>query len=286
MPEHPALLPPDVRLAVLGDPIAHSLSPVLQNAGLAARGFPFRYGRLQVAEAEVGQVFQQLRRTCLGWNVTLPLKRAALNLVDEADHEARRLGAVNTVAVRDGGLIGTNTDGRGLHLALDEAFGAGWERKRILILGAGGGAGSAAARYLAAIGVPCLLLANRTPKKLLGLEADLARHTHVETYGWQHLETAFAGAELIVNATSVGLNGAPLDWDSGWLRPDHTLFDLVYRAEPTPVVAWARARGIPAHDGLAMLFHQGVRAFSWWFGDPLPAVAMRRALYAAAGRGQ
>jgi shikimate dehydrogenase len=285
LPEPTAVLPPEVRLAVLGDPIQHSLSPVLQNAGLAARGFPFRYDRLHVREVQLGETFQRLRRTFIGWNLTLPLKLSALDLVDEFDDEARRLGAINTVAVRDGRLIGTNTDGLGLHLALEEAFGAGWKSKRILILGAGGGAGSAAARYLARAGVPCLLLANRTLEKLDRLTADLAQMTRVKAYAWQHLAAAFAEAELIINATSVGLDGSRLEWEPGWLRSDHTLFDLVYRAEPTPVVAWARQRGVFAQDGLAMLFHQGVSAFVWWFGEPVPATAMRQALYTAAGRG-
>jgi shikimate dehydrogenase len=278
-------LEPEVSLAVLGDPIEHSLSPVMQNAGLAARGLAHRYGRLRVSEAELAEAFRHLRGQFRGWNLTLPLKLAAVNLVDEVNEEARWLNAINTVVCRGGRLAGFNTDGIGLHRALDEAFGTSWKLAPVTIIGAGGGAGSSAARYLARIGVPELVLVNRTPEKLKPLRAALAGLTNLRLYGWDGLSRAVAESPLLINASSLGLDGTPVGWDPGWLQGEHRVFDMVYRRDLTPVVAWARRRGTVAIDGLAMLLHQGAAAFRHWFGEPVPEAEMRSALYAAAGRG-
>ncbi|MBV8901155.1 MAG: shikimate dehydrogenase [Verrucomicrobia bacterium] len=277
-------LEPGVGLAVLGDPIEHSLSPVMQNAALAARGLAHRYGRLRVSEAELAEAFRHLRERFLGWNLTLPLKLAALNLVEEVDEDARWLNAINTVVCRQGRLAGFNTDAIGLHRALDEVFGTNWKLTSVAIIGAGGGAGSSAARYLARIGVPALALVNRTPEKLAPLRAALAGLTDLRLYGWDGLPRAVAESRLLINASSLGLDGTPLGWDPGWLQGDHRVFDMVYRRDLTPVVAWARRRGIVAVDGLAMLLYQGAAAFRHWFGEPVPEAEMRRALYTAAGR--
>jgi shikimate dehydrogenase len=278
-------LEPGVSLAVLGDPIEHSLSPVMQNAGLAARGLAHRYGRLRVSEAELAEAFRHLRGRLIGWNLTLPLKLAAVNLVDEVNEEAQWLNAINTVVCREGRLAGFNTDGIGLHRTLDEAFGTRWKLTSVAIIGAGGGAGSSAARYLARIGVPELVLVNRTVEKLEPLRAALTGLTNLRLYGWDGLPRAVAESRLLINASSLGLDGTPLGWDPGWLQPDHCVFDMVYRREPTPMVTWARSRGTVAVDGLAMLLYQGAAAFHHWFGDPVPETEMRRALYTAAGRG-
>ena len=278
-------LEPEVTLGVLGDPIEHSLSPVMQNAALAARGMACRYGRLRVSEAELAEAFRHLRGRFLGWNLTLPLKLVAVNLVDEIDEQAQWLNAINTVVRREGRLLGFNTDGIGLHRALDEAFGTNWKLTSVAIIGAGGGAGSSAARYLARIGLPELVLVNRTVEKLEPLRAALAGLTKVRLYGWDGLPRAVAESPLLINASSLGLDGTPLGWDPGWLQPDHRVFDMVYRREPTPVVAWARSRGAIAVDGLGMLLYQGAAAFRHWFGEPVPETEMRRALYTAAGRG-
>jgi shikimate dehydrogenase len=277
-------LGPGVRLAVLGDPIEHSLSPAMQNAGLAARGLVHRYGRLRVSEAELAEAFRHLRDRLLGWNLTLPLKLAAMNLIDEAGEEAQWLNAINTVVCREGKLAGFNTDGIGLHRALDEAFGTNWKLTSVAVIGAGGGAGSSAARYLARTGVPELILVNRTPEKLEPLRAALAGLTDVRIHGWDGLPRAVAESCVLINASSLGLDGTPLGWDPSWLRPDHRVLDMVYRREPTPVVAWARSRGAIAVDGLSMLLYQGAAAFRHWFGEPVPEAEMRRALYTSAGR--
>ncbi len=138
-PDH---LPTAVRLAVLGDPVSHSLSPEMQNAGLVARDLPFQYTRLWVKSGDLAEVFSRLRaREFIGWNLTLPHKVAALGLVDVIDRAAGRVGAINTVVNRSGSLVGFNTDGVGLIAALHESFSLDFGNSRIAVLGAGGGAG-------------------------------------------------------------------------------------------------------------------------------------------------
>jgi shikimate dehydrogenase len=277
-------LPADIRLAVLGDPVRHSLSPEMHNAGLAARGLPFQYTRLWVKSDELAEVFLLLRqREFIGWNLTVPHKVAALGLVDVIDPAAARVGAINTVINRSGSLIGFNTDGVGLIAALRESFSLDLESTRIAVLGAGGGAGMSAAVFLLDEKPRQLLLANRTLAKLDQLRDAIGHNKKVSFWSWEKLGEVFAQADLIVNASSIGLDGQAVDWDSRWLERRHRLFDMMYGSEPTPVVRWATAAGISAIDGASMLLHQGTAAFRLWFGGPVPEVAMREALYRELG---
>jgi shikimate dehydrogenase len=270
----------DFRLAVLGDPVEHSLSPQMQNAALAARGLPYRYERLRVSPPRLKEAFVRLRELgFIGWNLTVPHKIAGLSLVDRLDPEAVDLGAINTVLNRGGELIGFNTDGRGLRAALTEAFGTELTRVRIAVLGAGGGAGQASARFLARLRPQKLVLVNRTFAKMDDLRRELAGDPRVTFWDFNQLEQVFREADLIINATSAGLAGGMLDWNPGWLRADHRVFDMVYgREAETPIVAWAKRNGIIAVDGRLMLLHQGALAFEHWFGQPVPVQAMRDAL--------
>ena len=268
------------RLAVLGDPIEHSLSPQMQNAALKARGLPYRYERLLVSPAELERAFTCLRNLgFIGWNLTIPHKVAGYRLVDRLDPEAEALGAINTVMNQAGKLIGFNTDGRGLQAALADAFGVDPAKSRIALLGAGGGAGQASARFLANLRPETLLLVNRTAEKMAALRHEMAANSHVTFWDFNQLRPVFLEADLIINASSLGLTDTPLDWDPGWLRLEHRLFDMVYRPQrETALVTWARQNGIPAVDGRLMLLHQGAFAFEHWFGEPVPLSAMRESL--------
>jgi shikimate dehydrogenase len=280
----PDPLPADIRLAVLGDPISHSLSPEMQNAGLAARALPFRYARLWVKSGELAEAFSLLRqRGFIGWNLTVPHKVAALGLVDTVDPQASRVGAINTVVNRSGSLVGFNTDGVGLIAALRESFALDFHNTRIAVLGAGGGAGMSAAVFLLEENPLQLLLANRTLAKLDRLRDVIGHRDKVSFWPWAKLGDVFAQADLIINASAVGLDGQALDWDSRWLERRHHLFDMMYGPEPTPVVRWAAAAGVSAIDGVSMLLHQGIAAFQHWFGTPVPESAMREALYRQLG---
>lgn len=273
------------RLAVLGDPVVHSLSPQMHNAALRYLHLPYRYGRRHVPAGELADAFSRLRAAdYLGWNLTIPHKIEALKLVDAIDPIALRLGAANTIVNRTGRLFGFNTDGPGLVAAISEAFNCDLKALRVAVLGAGGGAGRVAARYLGELSVRELFGVNRTTTKIDSLAEELGSSIPVRVGGWESIGEAFGQSDLIVNASSVGLDDADLDWPAEWVRPSHLVFDMVYGANETPLVRWARANGASAVDGLLMLLHQGVLAFERWFGKPAPASVMRKALFLAAGR--
>jgi shikimate dehydrogenase len=252
----------------------------MQNAGLVARDIPFQYTRLWVKSGDLAEVFSLLReREFLGWNLTVPHKVAALRLVDVVDRAASRVGAINTVVNRSGSLVGFNTDGAGLLAALRESFSLDLRSSRIAVLGAGGGAGMTAAISLLDQNPRQLLLANRTRAKLDQLRSVIGQDDRVSFWPWEKLGEVFAQADLIINASSVGLDGRVLDWDLHWLEPRHRVFDMMYSSKPTAVVNWAAGAGASAVDGASMLLHQGTAAFRHWFGPPVPEAAMREALY-------
>jgi shikimate dehydrogenase len=273
----------DLRLLVIGDPVDHSLSPPMHNAALEFLHLPCFYGRLRVAPEDLREAFEILRQQdFIGWNLTLPHKLAAVDLLDGLDPMANRLGAVNTVVNQSGRLFGFNTDGRGLVAAIAEAFGCNAASVRIALLGAGGGAGQAAARYLAELNVPKLVLLNRTLAKAKRLAKELAGNSksEVRAESWEKLPKVCREVDLIVNASPVG----PTPEALSSLESRHMLFDMVYGPQETPLVHFARKKGAKSADGLLMLLHQGVFAFEIWFGKPAPADLMRQALFAAAGR--
>jgi shikimate dehydrogenase len=275
----------DLRLLVLGDPIEHSLSPVMQNAGLEYLKLPFRYGRLRVAAEDLLAAFDLLReKDFLGWNVTLPHKLETFRLMDGLDPLAKRLGSVNTVVHQTGKLFGFNTDGRGLVAAIEQSFGSPIREYRIALLGAGGGAGQAAARYLAALQVSSLHLINRTVSKLDSLAEELGGLSKIRIGSWDQLPTIFCEVDLIINAASGGHENEGFQAGLSSINSRHRVFDMSYRPGETALVRLARERRAEAVDGLSMLFHQGKLAFEIWFGKPAPAAVMQKALYSAAGR--
>jgi shikimate dehydrogenase len=289
-------LPDDLRLLVVGDPVEHSLSPAMHNAALEYLHLPHRYGRLRIAREDLGEAFQLLRdRDPVGWNVTLPHKLAAKELVDSLDPLAERVGAVNTVVNMSGRLFGYNTDCTGLVAAIAEVFGQKVTSFRIALLGAGGGAGQTAARYLCELGVPRIVLVNRTMSKAEQLAQCLRAasprfpdpsvgSTEIEVAAWDALPSVWATVDLIINASTLGLKDEAILPGFDSIGPNHLLFDMVYSPQETPLVRFARTKGAQAADGLLMLLFQGVFAFEIWFGKPAPVEIMRQALFAAAER--
>lgn len=282
---------PPARLAVIGDPIAHSRSPQMHNPALAAAGIPASYIRVQVPAGQVKEAFARFQDAgFLGVNITIPHKFEALDAVDHLDPAARRLGAVNTLALRDGQLHGYNTDGPGFLRSVREAFQTDLRDLRVLILGAGGGAGRAVAVQCALEGCWRLVLANRTTEKADQLARELRSQMPVlssvkdiTTVPWddQHLHAELENIDLIVNATSLGMkpDDASLLPPSA-LRPHHLVFDMVYRANgtPPPLIADAHRAGAKTTDGLSLLLHQGALSFEHWFARPAPLEVMRQAL--------
>jgi shikimate dehydrogenase len=277
----------DFHFLVLGNPVDHSLSPALQNAGIKHLRLPYHYGRLNVPIRDLRSTFEWLRESqFLGWNITVPHKLESLHLVDVLDPTAKRLGAINTVRNRAGTLEGFNTDGPGLVAAVEEAFGKQINDYRIALLGAGGGAGQAVARYLAGLEVPNLYLINRTVSKLVPLANELRSYssTAVKIGSLAAIPEACREVDLIINASSsnLGNEGTPAGLDL--IGPQHQVFDMVYGPGETGLVRYSRGKGARAADGLLMLFYQGLFAFEIWFDQAAPGAVMREALFAAAGR--
>lgn len=265
-----------IRLAgVMGWPVHHSLSPRLHGYWFRQHGIEGSYVPLAVRPEDVALAFEALPRLgFLGWNVTVPHKEAAFRLVDERDAAAARMGAVNTVLVQpDGRTLGLNTDGLGF-LASLRAQAPGWRPSAgpALVAGAGGAARAVAAILIEA-GVPRLLLANRTPGRAEALADGLAATGgRVEVVSWQGLESALGGVALLVNATSLGMQGQPpLALALERLPVTATVADLVYVPLETELLAAARRRGNPVVDGLGMLLHQAVPGFTHW-GGAVPEV--------------
>lgn len=266
------LLSGKARLAgVMGWPVGHSLSPRLHGYWLERYGIDGAYVPLPVRPEDVELAFAALPRLgFLGWNVTVPHKEAAFRLVQAHDAAAARMGAVNTVLVREGGsLLGCNTDGLGFMASL-RAQAPGWSPAAgpAAILGTGGAARAIAVALLEA-GVPALRLTNRTPERAEALALDLAPLGRpVETLPWAARGQAFLeGAALLVNATSLGMAGQPpLELDLAALPPTAVVADLVYVPLRTGLLAAAAARGHVTVDGLGMLLHQAVPGFAHWGG--------------------
>lgn len=256
---------------VMGWPVAHSRSPRLHGFWLERYGIDGAYVPLPVAPANLAAALRALPLLGFrGVNLTVPHKEAALGLCDEVDPLARRIGAVNTVVVRDGAtLYGSNTDAFGFLENLREA--SGWRAAAgpAVVIGAGGAARAICVALLEA-GVPELRIANRTAARAQSLAAELG--AAARAVPWTERGAGLAGAALLVNATSLGMAGQPpLDLPLDTLPPGAVVNDIVYAPLETGLLAAARARGNPVVDGLGMLLHQARPAFEAWFGV-MPAV--------------
>jgi len=266
---------------VFGDPIEHSLSPVMHNAAFQAMGIKacyhaFRVRRHRLRDAITGAAAMGFG----GLNLTIPLKEEALSLdILQADDLARAIGAVNTVsfsgeAVEGGSerrILGHNTDGWGALLALQEA-GIRVRGSRVLLIGAGGAA-RALAYALDQEGAE-ISIANRN----LPRAHELAASVGAIGYCLCDLDRLVGQADVIINATSVGMrDGDERIIDGSLLRSHHVVFDIVYNRE-TELLRDARIAGAVAIDGVMMLVHQGARAFEIWTGRKAPVDVMERAV--------
>ncbi|MBX6377648.1 MAG: shikimate dehydrogenase [Clostridia bacterium] len=259
---------------VIGYPVAHSLSPVMHNAGFREEGLDAVYVPLAVPPERLAAAMEGVRALGLGGvNVTLPHKEAVLAHLDGVSEEARVVGAVNTVACRDGRLEGFNTDGPGFVRSLREA-GVEPRGARALLFGAGGAA-RAIAFALCAAGVDRLWVVNRTPARAEALAVDLARaggRVEAAPLIEAAVRQVAADVTLVVNATSAGLEGRGGSvWsDFRCFPPAAVAVDIVYRPEWTPFLEAARAAGLRTVGGLGMLVHQAALAWEVWFGRPGP----------------
>lgn len=287
---------PPLKLAVFGDPVAHSASPPMHNAALEALGIDARYCRIHIRPGELEEAFRLLPENgFIGVNCTIPHKVEALRLAGSADEHARRIGVVNTVAVEDGELLGFNTDGPGLVRAVRSEFGVDLRDLRVMILGAGGGAGRAIAMQCGIEGCERLVLVNRTLDKAQELAEELAPlfegtrvsgpAARLEVTPWTEsaLRPQISQTDLIVNCTSVGLKRTdPPPLSSALLQPHLMIYDTIYTASRTRLMVAADEAGARSANGLSMLLHQGALSFEIWFNREAPLAAMKAALLAHA----
>jgi shikimate dehydrogenase len=271
------------RVFLIGQPVAHSVSPAMQNAALRAHGLDWRYELLETPRAHLPAAIQRVRADdCAGANVTIPHKESVVEFLDDVTPAARQIGAVNTIVKRDGKLIGENTDGYGALQTLREAR-VELRDARIIVLGAGGAARAAVFAFAAA-GVQSIGIINRTSARAVALANSLRAHfprlaLTINQHEW------IGDAELVVNATSVGMtprvDESPMPTGIALPRGAAT-FDMVYRPQETRFLRDAGKSGAHTIGGLSMLAHQGAVAFTLWTGRAAPVQVMfdaaRRAL--------
>ena len=272
------------RYLVIGDPVAHSRSPEMQNAGFSALGLGRPYGKLRVMTSELAAFAEYAAKHLSGFNITVPHKEHILPYLAGISETARLAGSVNTVCCRDGALYGDSTDGYGLEGALREAFGLTPEGMDLLFLGTGGAA-RATAFHLAARGVRSIFFVNRTPERAETLRQEVAaafpalQTATAPLHDEEAVKSLLRRAQVVIQATSLGLKpGDPSPVPPEWLacNPHLCCFDTIY--QETPFLQGAAALGVPVSDGRAMLLYQGAKSLEIWTGRIAPLEAMRAAL--------
>ena len=267
--------------AIIGDPVEHSLSPVMHNAAFKELGLNLVYVAFTVTPKELKTAISSVKSLGLrGLNVTMPHKNAVMNYLDEVDTTAKSIGAVNTILNNQGKLIGYNTDGNGAMIALQENC-VYPEKKKLLLLGAGGAAKAIA--YQAAQDVGELVILNRTPTKAKELAEVLQKNFGKKVKNRRMsstvLEEELETTDILVNATSVGMNPdvhrSPVP--SNLLKRDLCVMDIIYNPTETRLVMDAKAAGAKVVSGVEMLIYQGAVAFEVWTNCPAPVEVMRKA---------
>jgi shikimate dehydrogenase len=270
------------RYAVIGDPVSHSLSPLMHNGWMADHGLHATYEAYRLRSDEPVAAIRQLTQF-VGMNVTVPHKEAAAAAADESDPAVVLLRAANVLVWSNGRMVAANTDCSGFALALSDVA-PDWRRAGdVLVVGAGG-AGRSVAYALAAQDGPRVTIVNRTAERaqeaarLLYLSGQNA----VDVRPWSDLAACIAEADIVVNATSISLEGGPnFNWPLSGAKPNALVVDLVYRPRETSLLRQARARGLRTADGLGMLIHQAALSFEMWFGIQPDLAKARQRLMAA-----
>lgn len=256
-----------VRACLLGWPVSHSLSPKLHGWWLKQYRIAGSYKTMSVMEAQLADALKLLvDQGYAGCNLTLPLKEAALPLMDAHDESCLMSGAINTVVIRNGKKTGFNSDGFGFVESLKTQFPA-WDGSSTVIIGTGGASRGIIAS-LRAEGAKHFILVNRTREKAERVKKQFT--LDAEIVDWENRDAALKDATMLVNCSSLGMvDEPPLDIDLKLLPETAAVCDIVYRPLLTPLLAAAKKRGNPVVEGLPMLLHQGRLGFDYWFGrDP------------------
>ncbi len=259
------------RALVIGSPVAQARSPLLHSFWLKEYGIEGSYDREEVQPENVAQFLRELpARGFAGCNVTIPNKEPAFRACTRTTSRASALEAVNTIWFENGEIWGDNTDGLGFVAHLDAVY-PGWDQtnRRILLLGAGGGARGLAMPLLERKPLR-LAFSNRSEERLGKLVDDLrkvAPDAPVDIVPWAVKDEALSAFDLVINTTSLGMQGKePLALELTKLPAHAIVADIVYVPLETPLLVAAKARGLKTLDGLGMLLHQAVPGFEKWFG--------------------
>jgi shikimate dehydrogenase len=266
--------------AIIGNPVDHSLSPVMHNAAFKELRLNLVYVAFKVTSGELETAVLGAKSLGLqGLNITMPHKQAVMKYLDEVDVTAKSVGAVNTVLCKNGKLIGYNTDGRGAISALQEN-GVYTEEKKMVILGAGGAAKAIA--YQASQDLSELVILNRTHEKAKKLAESIKSFgvkVKIGTLSHEIMRTEMPTTDILVNATSLGMHPksgcSPVPSDI--LRSDLCVMDIIYNPLDTQLAKDAKAKGAKVVSGLEMLIYQGAVAFEIWTNYPAPIEVMRKA---------
>ena len=268
------------QLFVIGDPVAHSLSPLLHQAMIDQTGAAYRYDVRTVRPEELSAFVRWAKDGgCAGFNVTMPHKEAILPLLDEVDATAASCGAVNTVCIREGRAIGHNTDGTGF---LDSLAGQGFypQGRTVLLLGAGGAA-KAVGHALAAAGAGRIIVCARRLERAAALAAQLPGCGEGIVLAQDAIQQAAAACDLLVNATPLGMAGSPAFARLDFLQampPHAVVYDLVYHPRRTALLEAAARQGLRTVGGIDLLIRQAVRAFTFFTGETPDTAALYDAL--------
>lgn len=269
-----------IRAFVCGHPVAHSRSPLIHGHWLERGGIAGSYQRIDVAPEHIaGFIAGMAGQGFAGGNFTIPHKEAAFAAVDRRDAAAEIIGAVNTVWLEDGRLVGANTDAPGFAANLDD-HAPQWRRGRTAVVLGAGGAARAVLFALLDAGFGDVRVVNRSLDRARELADRFG--SRVGAHGQAGASELLGDADLVVNTTSLGMDGnGELPADVAAIRPGAIVTDIVYVPLVTPLLAAAAARGLTTVDGLGMLLHQAAPGFRRWFGVKPEVTPQLRALVIA-----
>ena len=261
--------------AVVANPIKHSISPFIHNSAFEATGINGVYLALEVEVSDLAETVANIRRyQMFGINLSMPYKEEVIPYLDELSDEVRLIGAVNTVVNQNGNLIGYNTDGKGFFKSLPSFTILG---KKMTLLGAGGSAKAVLAQaILDGVSQVSVFVRSTSMEKTKAYLETLQSETgfRVDLYALEEhsaLQEKIADADLLVNATSVGMDGKSSPVPENLLLPENLLVaDIIYQPFETPFLQWAKSQGNVAVNGLGMLLYQAAEAFKLWTGKDMP----------------
>lgn len=261
--------------AVVANPIKHSISPFIHNSAFEATSTNGVYLAWEVEATDLAETVANIRRYQMyGINLSMPYKEKVIPYLDELSEEARLIGAVNTVVNRDGTLIGYNTDGKGFFKSLPSFKISG---KRMILLGAGGAAKAILAQaILDGVSQVSVFVRSASIEKTRSYLEKIQNATgfRVDLFALedvQDLQDSITKADLLVNATSMGMDEVSLPIPTSIVLPEKLLVaDVIYQPFETPFLKWAKEQGNQAINGLGMLLYQAAEAFQLWTGKEMP----------------